>query len=325
MHDFGYLRVADADSALAALAGRPDARLVAGGTDLLNLLKDGVETTGLLVDINRLDLAGVHAGPAGLSIGALARMSDVAADAGVRAGYPVIVAALQRSASPQVRNAATVGGNLLQRTRCPYFRAEAPAPCNKRWPGSGCAAADGDDRSSAIFGWSRRCVATHPSDLAVALAALDARVRLRSAHGERTLAVTDLYRPPDGEPERDTALQAELITAIEVPPVPADVRAAYLKLTDRAAHDFALVSCAVAVEARDGRIATARVALGGVAAGPWRLTAAERALPGVALSADRLLAALGPAFARARPVRRNGFKVELARRAVVRALMVAGA
>ncbi|MGH3429777.1 MAG: FAD binding domain-containing protein [Pseudonocardiaceae bacterium] len=325
MRDFAYVRVGDAATAVVALAQRPDARLVAGGTDLLNLLKDDIESPALLVDINQLDLVDIHVGPDGLNIGALARMSDVAAHPGVRANYPVIAQTLEQSASPQVRNMATMGGNLVQRTRCPYFRAETPLPCNKRRPGSGCAAAEGDDRSSAIFGWSQHCVATHPSDLAVVLAALDATVRVRSLRDERTMAVTDFYRLPDQHPERDTELSAlELITAIEVPPLPAAARSVYVKVRDRASYEFALVSCAVAVHVYRERVQSARIALGGVAAKPWRLTSAEQALVGVSLSADRLLAALDLSFAEAEPLRHNAFKVDLAKRAVVRALMKAG-
>lgn len=323
MHDFGYLRVGDAGAAVATLAQRPDARLVAGGTDLLNLIKDGIEAPGLLLDINDLDLAGIHLGPDGLTIGALARLSDVAADPGVRARYPVLAQALERSASPQLRNMGTVGGNLLQRTRCPYFRAETALPCNKRRPGSGCAAVDGDDRSAAIFGSGPHCVATHPSDLAVALAALDARVRVRSAGGERAIAVTDLYRVNG---ERDTVLDpADLITAIEVPALPPAARTTYLKVRDRAGYDFALVSCAVAVEVRDGTIHRVRIALGGVAPGPWRLPLAEAALAGADLSPESVLAAARRDFAEATPGRHNAFKVGLAQRAVVRALTTAGA
>jgi xanthine dehydrogenase YagS FAD-binding subunit len=211
VRDFGYVRAEDAPGALATLASRPDSRLIAGGTDLINLLKDDIVTAGVLVDINPLGFTGITYDQ-GLTIGALARMSDVAAHPEVRAAYLVLSEVLAQSASPQLRNMASIGGNLLQRTRCPYFRAETPLPCNKREPGTGCSAIGGEHRSAAIFGTSEHCVATHPSDLAVALSALDARVTLRSPVGERTLPVNELYRLPGERPDRDTVLADELIT-----------------------------------------------------------------------------------------------------------------
>ena len=326
MRDFGYTRAADTAGALAEI-GAADARVIAGGTELVNLLKERIEAPELLVDINGLPLDEIAADEDGLRIGALARMSDVAAHPAVRAGYPVIAQALERSASPQLRNMASMGGNLMQRTRCPYFRADAVLPCNKRTPGSGCAALGehGQQRTQAIFGWSDHCVATHPSDVAVALAALDATVHVTGPDGDSRIPLAEFHRLPGDTPEHDTVLPAgALITAITVPASPVAPRSAYLKVRERASYEFALVSAAVAVRVADGVIAEARIALGGVAAKPWRLPDAERALVGVpagdGLDREAARAAIAPAFAGARPLAGNGFKVELARRTVVRAL-----
>ena len=252
-------------------------------------------------------------------------MSDVAAHPAVRRAYPAIAEALELSASPQLRNMASMGGNLMQRTRCPYFRAETELPCNKRRPGTGCAAREGENRGHAIFGWSDACVATHPSDVAVALAALEATVHVLGPRGERAIPVVDFYRLPDDGPEQDTVLaHDELITAIDVPASPLTGRSHYLKVRERSSYEFALVSAAVAL-AMDGKhIQQARIALGGVAPRPWRLTAAEGALIGAPLERDALRRAVESAFGAARPLAHNGFKVELARRTVVRALEHAG-
>lgn len=323
MREFGYLRVSDADAAAGVLARRSGARLIAGGTELVNLLKDRIETAAVLVDINPVGLTKIGPGPGGgLRLGALARMSDVAAHPLVVRGHRAVVEALESSASPQLRNMATIGGNLMQRTRCPYFRGETELPCNKRRPGSGCAAASGHARSSAVFGWSAHCSATHPSDLAVALAALDARVRVRSSRGERTVPLTDFHRLPGDTPEVDTVLSAdEVITEVQVPHSPPS---RYVKVRDRASYEFALVSAAAAVEAEGDTIVRARVALGGVAAKPWRLTAAENALEGVRLSAQDVLGAVEASFADARPAPGTESKVEFARRAAARAVLLAG-
>ncbi|MQA87037.1 MAG: xanthine dehydrogenase family protein subunit M [Streptosporangiales bacterium] len=310
MRDVGYLRVGDTAEALTA-AARPGARLIAGGTELVNLLKERIEQPDLLVDISRLPLTDITVGPDGLHLGALARMSDVAAHPEVRSGYPAIAQALELSASPQLRNMATMGGNLMQRTRCPYFRADHDLPCNKRRPGSGCSAIDGDHRAAAIFGASESCVATHPSDLAVALVALDAQVRTTA----RTLPARDLHRLPGDQPHRDTVLDhGEMILGIDVPVSPPS---AYLKVRERGSYEFALVSVAVAAETSGGVIRTARAALGGVAPKPWPL---DVDLAGVPLRRDELRAAIAPAFAAARPLPGSEFKIELAQRAVVRAL-----
>jgi xanthine dehydrogenase YagS FAD-binding subunit len=328
MESFIYERVTAPDIAVSALREDPAAMLVAGGTELANWLKEGIVRPARLLDINSLTgLDTIEAGPDGLRIGALVRMADLAAHPEVRSDYPAIPEALSRSASQQLRNMASMGGNLLQRTRCPYFRADTDLRCNKRRPGSGCASLVGADRSQAIFGWSDSCIATHPSDVAVALAALDAEITLHGPDGVRTVPVASFYRLPGEKPECDTVIgRAELITAIAVPRCPVARHSWYLKVRERASYEFALVSVAAAVDVdnRSGTIREARVALGGVAHGPWRLPSAEQALVGNAIGDARALReALEDDFAQARPRRENGFKVELAKRAVVRTLQLA--
>ncbi|MBV9327620.1 MAG: xanthine dehydrogenase family protein subunit M [Chloroflexi bacterium] len=329
MQPFSYYRATQVGDALAVMQREPRAQLIAGGTELVNWLKEGIASPPVLVDINSLpDLDAIEANAAELSIGALARMNDVAAHPEVRRNYPAIAEALHNSASPQLRNMASMGGNLLQRTRCPYFRADVELACNKRRPGSGCAALDGYDRTAAIFGWSEHCVATHPSDVAVAFAALDAAVHVRGLGGvERAIPMTDFYTLPGETPERDTVLQRdELIVRIGVPQSPIARRSRYLKVRERTSYEFALVSVAAGVQLdAGGRITDVRIALGGVAHLPWRLATAERALPGTHLSdATALRAAIEDDFAAARPRRQNGFKIELVERAVVRTLQLAG-
>src|SRR5262245_5205042 len=269
MRTFEFARASTLDEALA-LVERPGTRPVAGGTELVNWLKEGIVSPDLLVDITHLPgLDRIETGADGLRIGALACMSDVAADSAVAADYPVIVEALLQSASPQLRNMATMGGNLLQRTRCPYFRAEVELACNKRKPGLGCAAREsGEDRGLAIFGGTEHCIATNPSDLAVALAALDAQVEVRSAgNGGREVAVTDLYRlpvDPDAAAHETTLEAGELISAIRVPASRVARRSHYLKLRERTSYEFALVSVAVALVLDGTTIEEARLALGGV-------------------------------------------------------------
>jgi xanthine dehydrogenase YagS FAD-binding subunit len=251
-------------------------------------------------------------------------MSDVASEPAVREAYPALAEALEASASPQLRNMATIGGNLLQRTRCPYFR-ETSFPCNKRSPGSGCSALTGEHRMHAILGASDACVAVHPSDLAVALVALDAVVHIRGAGGERSIPIDDFYLLPGSAPERETVLQhGELIVGVEVPASPFAARSRYLKVRERASYEFALVSTAVAIELVDGTVSSARVALGGVAPKPWRARAAEEVLVGDRLDAAAIAAAGAVAVRGARPLRDNAFKVRLAERAVVRALSEIG-
>jgi xanthine dehydrogenase YagS FAD-binding subunit len=324
MENFSYARATDLRSALVALR-EPSTRALAGGTELLNWMRDGIDTPARVLDIGRLPLDTIEITGRGLKLGALARMSDVAAHPGVRRDYPVVVQSLELAASPQVRNLGTMGGNLMQRTRCPYFRSETPVPCNKRMPGSGCSALHGENRLHAIFGWSEACVATHPSDLAVALAALDAVIHVASATAERTIPATDFHRLPGDEPERDTLLQPdELITAVEIPAAPSTARSFYLKVRERASFEFAMVSAAVTLELEAHTIRKTRIALGGVAHKPWRLTPAERALEGIPLEHGAIAAAIQGAFDEPRPLEQNGFKIRLAKNAVVRALEHAG-
>jgi xanthine dehydrogenase YagS FAD-binding subunit len=316
MHAFDF---AAPHTVRAALAN-PDVAFLAGGTTLVDLLKLDVMTPAHVVDINALPLRGIHADRHGLRIGALERMSDVAADKRVTADYPVLAQALLQSASPQLRNMASMGGNLLQRTRCGYFR-DVTTPCNKRVPGSGCPAQAGENRSHAILGTSTSCVATHPSDLAVALTALDASVRVRGARGERTVRIADFYRLPVDTPQVETALAAgELITEIRVPALHWTRRSAYLKVRDRASYEFALASAAVALDVRGHTIHDARLAVGGVATRPWRLPAVEAYLRGRPASPETFDAASRLATEGTRPLRDNGFKVALLQRTVLRAL-----
>lgn len=326
MQSFAYERAATLAQAIGA-AAEPGTAVIAGGTELLNWMKDGIAAPRRLVDLNGLPgLDGVTADDRDLRIGALARMSDLAEHPAIRRDWPAVSQALLQSASAQIRTMASIGGNLMQRTRCPYFRAEAELPCNRRRPGSGCAALAGEDRSAAIFGWTEQCIATHASDVAVALAALDAVVHVDGPGGPRAIPVTEFHRLPDYAPVPETALEpGELVTAIEVPASAAARRSHYLKLRERASYEFALVSAAVGLDLDGDVIREARIALGGVAAKPWRLRDAEEALRGMA-SADEpaLRRALDAGFAEARPRRGNGFKVELAKRAVIRALQIAG-
>src|SRR6267378_4128638 len=329
MHPFTLSTVDDPAAAIAAHARDPELAFIAGGTDLIGLMKDRAALPKRLLDINKLpDMARIEALPGGgLRIGALARMSDVAAHPDVRRRFPVISEALLFAASGQLRNMASMGGNIMQRTRCAYFRDEDNLPCNKRRPGSGCSALHGLNRNHAIFGWSEACVATNPSDVAVALAALDATVAVRGLAGERTIPLTGFHRLPGETPERDNVLgRGDLIVSIEVP-AGAEGRAShYLKIRDRQSYEFALVSAAAAV-ATDGRsIRSARLALGGAAHKPWRLRAAETALRGASLDdVDTLRAAIARSFTEARPLAQNAFKIDLAQRVALRALQTAGA
>src|ERR1700756_1629093 len=287
MHPFSISRATDPATAIAAHAQDPYLAFIAGGTDLIGLMKDHAALPERLLDINTLPgLARVEALPdGGLRIGALARMSDVAANIDVRRRFPVIAESLLFAASGQLRNMASMGGNIMQRTRCAYFRDEDDSPCNKRRPGSGCSALHGLNRNHAIFGWSDSCVATNPSDVAVALAVLDAAVMVRGRTGDRSIPFTDFHRLPGSTPERDNALdRGDLIVAIEVP-ASVEARAShYLKVRDRASYEFALVSAAAAVATDGGSISAARLAMGGVAHKPWRLTAAETSVRGISLA-----------------------------------------
>ena len=319
MQAFDYVRARSIDEAVLNLR-EPSTRCLAGGTNLLDLMKGDIETPVRIVDINRLPLNEiVPTADGGLRIGALVRNSDLANHRYVRERYPLLSRALLAGASPQLRNMATVGGNLLQRTRCYYFYDTAYAACNKRRPGSGCAAREGYNRIHAIFGASPQCVATNPSDMSVALLALDAFVDVRSARGSRRIPLTDFHRLPGSTPERDTNLDRdELIVGVILPPSRFGGRVDYLKVRDRASYAFALVSVATGLRVVDGRVADARVTLGGVAHKPWRAEAAERALIGRPLNNETIAVASDAAVVGAIPLRDNSFKVDLARRTVAR-------
>ncbi|MBV9859809.1 MAG: xanthine dehydrogenase family protein subunit M [Alphaproteobacteria bacterium] len=323
MEAFTIASPGDIDAAVAA-AGAPDTKFIAGGTDLMQLMRDFVERPKRLVDLEKLPLDTIEITDQGARIGALARMSDVADDPELRQRYPVVAEALLASASPQVRNMATIGGNLLQRTRCGYFR-DPGFPCNKRLPGSGCPAIPGDNRLLAILGGSDHCIATHPSDLAVALLALDASLELHGPGGARTVKLADFHLLPGDTPERETVLApGEMITAVTIPSA-AGMRSHYLKVRDRASFEFALVSAAVVVALDGDRIRTARIAMGGVGTKPWRLPAVEAALAGVPATQESFAAAAARAAEGAQPRSENAFKVPLMQRALVRALTIATA
>ena len=321
MRPLSYARAADAGGAIALVARHPEGAFLAGGTTEVDLTRQDVLRPGLLVDINDLPLDGVaDRSDGGLSIGALARMSDVARAEGVIARFPMISQALVLGASAQLRNMASMGGNLCQRVRCGYFR-DPTWPCNKRDPGSGCAALDGFHRGHAILGTSDKCIATHPSDVAVALAALDAVVLTRGPSGERAIGIDDFFLLPGDTPEREHPLEhGELITAIEVPAAPVARRSLYLKFRDRQSYEFALASVAAAIRVEDGTVAEVRLALGGVATKPWRARRAEASLLGQPATEASFAAAARQELAQATPRQQNAFKVELAQRAIVRAL-----
>jgi xanthine dehydrogenase YagS FAD-binding subunit len=322
MRPFAYERADDAAGAVAALAaGGSDARYLGGGTNLVDLMKLGVETPRRLVDVSRLPFDAIEElADGGLRIGAAVRNSDLAASRVVRERYPLLAEAVLSGASGQLRNLATVGGNLLQRTRCAYFQ-DVSKPCNKRRPGSGCPAREGDHRNLAILGHSEACVATHPSDLAVALAAIGATVHVTGADGERTVPLPGLHRLPGDEPQRDTILEpTELVTAVELAPLPAGARSRYRKVRDRASFAFAVTSIAAVLDVADGTVRDCRIALGGVAHVPWRAHAAEAALRGGPADEERFARAADAELAQAQPLRDNAFKVPLARNLLVRTL-----
>ena len=331
MRPFIYSRAKDPASATKQLAGNPNAKFLAGGTNLLDLMKEDVERPDSLIDITRLSLTEIKtlttgANKGGLSIGGLGKNTDAANHLLVRQNYPLLTLAILAGASGQIRNMATNGGNLLQRTRCPYFY-EVAMPCNKREPGSGCGALEGINRMHAIFGWSEKCVAVYPSDMAVALAALDAVVRVRNADGqERVIPFADFHRLPGNTPEKDTNLgHSELITAIELPKNNFADKSYYLKVRDRASYAFALISVAAAVEIEPSgnKIVQARVALGGVAHKPWRAIKAEQLLVGKEATEANFKLAAEAEMADAKPLEHNAFKVELGKQSIVRALQMA--
>jgi xanthine dehydrogenase YagS FAD-binding subunit len=311
---FAYVRPGSVAEAAEAFAARPGARYLGGGTNLVDLMKLGVEEPGTLVDLTRLPLDAVEEVPGGaLRVGALVRNSDLAAHPLVRERYPALSQALLAGASGQLRNAATTGGNLLQRTRCPYFQ-DVSKPCNKRTPGSGCGALEGVNRDHAVLGWSEQCVATHPSDMAVALAALDARVELYGASGVRTVEAAEFHRLPGEEPQRDTVLRpGELITGVLLPAATAGLPSRYRKARDRASYAFALASVAAVLRVTDGVVEHAGIALGALAHRPWRARRAEEALLGAAPTAAAFERAVDLELSAARPLRDNAYKVPLAR------------
>jgi CO/xanthine dehydrogenase FAD-binding subunit len=320
VHPFEYIRASDVRHAVATAAADPAAAFLAGGTTQVDLMKDGVLGPKVLIDITRLPLRGVAAEGGLLRVGALTTMEELAADPVVTERLAVVRESLLLAASPQLRNMATVGGNLLQRTRCRYYR-DLSCACNKRVPGSGCDALNGHHRMHAILGTSEHCFATHASDLAVALVALDAVVRVRGADGARAVPLTGFYRTPGDTPGVENVLEhGELITSVEVPLPPEGTRSGYLKVRDRASYEFALASAAVAVEVTDGVLRDARVALGGVATVPWRAREAEDVLRGAPATLDTYAAAAEAALGGARPRPGNAFKVELGQRTIVRAL-----
>ncbi|HZG51598.1 MAG TPA: xanthine dehydrogenase family protein subunit M [Pyrinomonadaceae bacterium] len=322
MRPFKYVRASDANAAARSVAANPRAKFLAGGTNILDLMKEDVERPDELVDLTRLKLAEIKAAGGGVSIGALAKNTDTANHPLIRKNYPLLTQAIVAGASGQLRNMATNGGNLLQRTRCQYFY-DTAMPCNKREPGTGCGALEGLNRIHAIFGWSDKCVATYPGDMANALYALDAVVKIRGASGrERIIPVTEFHRLPGDTPERDTNLaHGELITAIELPKSNFAKNYYYLKVRDRASYAFALVAVAAAIELDGGRIKQARIVLGGVAHKPWRSLEAEGALAGKPASEENFGRAAGLALKDAKPLAHNVYKVELGKRAIVRALM----
>ena len=322
MRPFRYVRASDPNAAARAVAANPQAKFLAGGTNLLDLMKEDVERPDELVDLTRLKLSEIKQTNGGVSIGALATNTETANHPLIRQSYPLLTQAIVAGASAQLRNMATNGGNLLQRTRCQYFY-DTAMPCNKREPGTGCGAREGLNRMHAIFGWSEKCVATYPGDMANALYALEAAVRVRDAGGrERTIPIGEFHRLPGDTPEKDNNLQhGELIVAIDLPQSNFAKNSYYLKVRDRASYAFALVAVAAALELDGGTIRQARVVLGGVAHRPWRSTEAEAALAGKPASEESFRRAAEAALAGAKPLAHNSYKVELGKRAVVRALM----
>ncbi|HWT04407.1 MAG TPA: xanthine dehydrogenase family protein subunit M [Xanthomonadales bacterium] len=322
MNPFRYERANDAQSAVATLAATPAGAFLGGGTNLVDLMKLGVATPELLVDVARLPFDRIETlSDGGVRIGAAVRNSELAADRTIRARYPVLSQALLSGASGQLRNLATTGGNLLQRTRCVYFQ-DVSKPCNKRVPGSGCPAREGYHRNLAILGASEACIATHPSDMAVALVALDAVVRVQGPAGERSIPLIDFHRLPGDAPQRDTVLaHGELITSVDLPPLPFAARSAYRKVRDRASYAFALVSVAAALDVVDGVVRDVRVALGGVAHKPWRAKRAEDVLRGAPAREEIFRHAADAVLTEARPLEQNTFKIPLVRNVLVRTLL----
>ncbi|MHB9849359.1 FAD binding domain-containing protein [Streptomyces krungchingensis] len=321
MKEFGYDRAHDVQGAVALLGGDPEARFLGGGTNLVDLMKAGVERPTRIVDVRELPLDRVEFSPEdGLRIGATVTNSELAAHPEVRRNYPALAQAVLAGASGQLRNMATVGGNLLQRTRCGYFT-DLTKPCNKRAPGSGCPAVEGEHHNHAVLGASEHCVATHPSDMAVALTALDAVVAYETADGPGELPLSGLYLPVGDTPHLETALPAgALITAVTLPAVPVAANSRYRKVRERASYAFAIGSVAAALDVQDDVVRDVRLAFGAVASRPWRATEAERLLTGGPVSAEAFAAAADAELAAARPLPHNGYKVTLMRNLVVAVL-----
>lgn len=319
MINFEYVRAASVQTAAEARKKNKDAQFIAGGTNLVDLMKKGIATPQRLIDINGLPLKEMMADEKGVTIGALVPNSTVAEHAVIKSSYPVLAMALNAGASQQLRNMATVGGNMMQRTRCSYFY-DIQMPCNKRNPGSGCGAREGYNRMHAIFGASATCIAVHPSDMCVALAALNAQVHITGAEGEKKMAFTDFHRLPGTTPELDNNLQAgEIITAVHIPANTFN-KSYYLKVRDRLSYAFALVSVAVAVEVKDGLIKNAALVMGGVAHKPWRLTAVENYLKDKAATAEVYKEAAALAMDGAQTFQHNAYKIKLGKAAIIEAL-----
>ena len=326
MHAFEFTRPSDLTSAATANTAKQGAeiRFIAGGTTLIDLMKLNVEQPHTLIDLNRLPLGDVETLPdGGLKIGAMVRNADLAHHPSVLSDYPVLSQALLSGASAQLRNKATTSGNLLQRTRCMYFR-DTTMPCNKREPGSGCGAINGVNRMMAILGTSEHCIATNPSDMNVALTALEATIHIQNGQSTRSIPINEFYVLPGDSPQRETVLEpGDLITHVTLPAPVADAKSLYLKLRDRASYEFALASAAVIVKTENNRLTYIRVALGGVGTKPWRSKEAEQALAGATLSESSFRSAAEAALQGARPQSQNGFKIELAKRCLTHALKLA--
>jgi xanthine dehydrogenase YagS FAD-binding subunit len=325
MNQFQYVRATKQQAAIDAVSKDANAKFIAGGTNLVDLMKRGIMTPQKLVDINRLPLTKIDHQANGLHIGALALNSSVADDKQVRERQPLLAQALNAGASAQLRNMATVGGNMLQRTRCPYFY-DVTMPCNKREPGTGCGALEGINRMHAIFGFSDKCIAVHPSDMSVAMVALDATVLTSGPKGDRRIAFADLHRLPGDTPEKDTNLEAgELITGVDIPDGPFTKHVSYYKVRERASYAFALVSAAAALDLDGNTIKAARLAMGGVAHKPWRMTAAEQALVGKPATEETFRQAATVAMQGAKTFKYNEYKLKLAPNTIVQALKNAAA
>ncbi len=325
MNPFTYVRAANSDEAIATLKREPQAMLIAGGTNMLDLMKEGVHTPSQLVDIRKLPSTEIVTKDGGIRMGAAARNSDVAYNSLIQERYPVLSEAILAGASAQLRNMATVGGNLMQRTRCPYFH-DIAFPCNKRQPGSGCAALEGFNRMHAVLGTSEHCIAANPSDMSVALVALDAVVQTQGSTGERSIPITEFHLLPGDTPHLETVLEhGEMITAVDLPAMPFAWRSHYLKVRDRASYAFALVSAAVVLEIDGEVIRNARIALGGVGTKPWRSLEAEEVLVSAPATEETFAAAANAAMREARPYRHNEFKIELAKRTLEEALKTVAA